>query len=49
MNQPKHLKISQRVTFNPKESNLVSSEADYALSVRNEKEKQNEIEKEKDK
>lgn len=38
--QPRHLKISQRVATNPKESNLVPSENDYPVSVKDEKEKE---------
>jgi hypothetical protein len=37
INQPRHLKISQRVATNPKESNLVPSEVEYAVSVKDEK------------
>lgn len=40
LSQPRNLKISQRVATNPKESNLVPSEKDYAVSVQDEKEKE---------
>jgi hypothetical protein len=41
VSQPRHLKISQRVATNPKESNLVPSEIDYPVSMKDEKEKEN--------
>ncbi len=41
LGQPKHLKISQRVITNPKESNLVPSELDYPVSMKDDREKEN--------
>jgi hypothetical protein len=41
LGQPKHLKISQRVVTNAKESNLVPSELDYPVSMKDDREKEN--------
>jgi hypothetical protein len=40
LGQSKNMKISQRVITNPKESNLVPSELEYPVSVKDEREKE---------
>ena len=39
LNQTKHMKISQNVMTNPKESNLIASEMEYPSSLKDENEK----------